>query len=112
MSAIVINRGTQDMTQVVLSADLFQDGVPQGSFTSDPVALLAPGAVDTLFLSTGWTPSVVGMVSAEISVVAAETDEDPSNDDAIVMQWITGLGTPAGNSATAVDNGAAENHIA
>lgn len=112
LSAIVINRGAQDMTQVILSADLFQDGVPQGSYSSDPIATLASGAVDTLFLNTAWTPPVVGLVSAEITVSAADPDDVPSDNDAIVMQRITGIGTPAGNSATAIDNDAAESSYA
>lgn len=108
VSAIIINRGAQDVTQVVLNADLLQDGVPQGTFTSDPIAAVAAGAVDTLVLNTGWTPTSSGMVTAEISVSSADPDGDPSDNEAAVAQWITGHATAAGNAAMAVDNDVVE----
>ncbi len=108
ISAILINRGAQDATQAVLHADLFLDGVPQGSFASDPIAALAPGAVDTITLNTGWTPAAASMVSAEINVSSADPDDDPSDNETAVTQWITSTGTASGNAAMAVDDGMVE----
>lgn len=89
VSAGVLNNGGMEQTNVVLTAHVFMDGSPVGDFTSDVVPSMARGALDTLVVNTGWTPSSPGMVTVDVEVTADQTDDNPGDNDGHTAVRIT-----------------------
>ena len=86
----VVNNGSAAQPNTVLNAEVFVDGVSQGTFTSPSGTTINPGTRDTLVLSTGWTPSVPGMVEVQITVQSDSTDANPGDNVATKTFDVTG----------------------
>lgn len=85
----VRNNGGMDMTNVIVDCEVFVDGASQGTFSSPPVAVMAPGQMDTVLFDTGWMPSAAGMVEYAMSVRADSTDMGPGDNAASIDQLVT-----------------------
>lgn len=103
VKAIVLNAGTLGAIAVTCTASITLEGAPQGSFTTS-VAAVGAGAVDTLVVSTGWTPSAAGRVQVALSVSALSADDEPSDNDLARWMDVTAPGLAAGNNAMALDD--------
>ena len=107
LSGIVANVGLNDATGVSLEAEVFLDGVSQGTFQG-PTSDLPSRMVDTLVLHTGWTPPMTGKVDVEIQVVASQPDEDQTDNLASATYQVTGPAWGEGDNQFALDAGTVE----
>jgi hypothetical protein len=103
VKAIVLNAGTLGAITVTCTATITLDGAPQGSFTSS-VGAVGAGAVDTLVVSTGWTPAAAGRVQVAVSVSALSADDEPSDNGLERWMDVTAPGLADGNNAMALDD--------
>ncbi|MCB0793224.1 MAG: T9SS type A sorting domain-containing protein [Flavobacteriales bacterium] len=106
VGAEVINNGGSDQTNIVVTAEIFEGGVSQGTFTSAPYALLAPGALDSIFVTTNWTPTMTGTVTVELSVDGDNADIDPSDNTGSGTFTVTGPSQADGYSNMGLDDNA------
>jgi hypothetical protein len=60
--------------------------------------------MDTLVLSTGWSPAGSGRLEVAITVSALSSDDEPADNSATRSLWITGPGLTEGNNAMALDD--------
>lgn len=83
IGADVENIGFLDQTNIALQWEIFDPAmVSLGSGTSSStIANLSNGQNDTIWVSTGITPTTLGTYTIEITVVATNTDDVPSNND-------------------------------
>lgn len=107
VGAAIQNSGGADQTNIVIEATITQDGVPQGTFSSTPIAVMASSEVDSFYINTGWTPSSPGLVEVSYSVSADSADIDPGDNTATRRFTVTGPAPADGNDQMAQDRGPA-----
>ncbi|MCB9167390.1 MAG: T9SS type A sorting domain-containing protein [Flavobacteriales bacterium] len=112
VGAAVVNNGGLAQTNVVLTAEILLDGNPVGTYSSSPVATSAPSQVDTIIVSTGYTPTAPGTITVNVTVSADQTDDDMSNNTGSKAMEITGTALADGSNAWARDNNAAGSFFA
>ena len=110
LAAVVANVGGNSASNVRLEAEVFLDGMPQGSFQGIGTTLAA-GSVDTLVLATGWTPPVTGLVTAQLEVTSVQVEDDPTDNIGSTSLTVTGPAWGEGDHAFAVDAGSVERGI-
>ncbi|MCB0793225.1 MAG: T9SS type A sorting domain-containing protein [Flavobacteriales bacterium] len=103
VGADVTNNGGADQTNVIVTAEIFEGGVSQGTFSSMPYPLLAAGTHDSIYVMTNWTPTMTGEVSVELSVAADDPDSDPSDNSGSKSMTITGPAAADGYSNMGLD---------
>ena len=86
----VVNNGSAAQPNTVVNAEVFVDGVSQGTFVSATGTTILPGARDTLVLSTGWTPTTPGSVEVQINITSDSTDANPGDNTATKTFEVTG----------------------
>lgn len=77
--AIAMNFGIAAQNNLSYDWVVTLDGGTVASGTAAGAALLAPGAVDTVWVSTGYTPNATGEVVVSFEVSADETEEVPAD---------------------------------
>ncbi len=77
--AIVTNFGVAAQTNLSYDWEITLDGSSVASGTEAGAASLAAGATDTVWVSTGYTPSAVGEIVVSFEVSADETEEVPAD---------------------------------
>ncbi|MCB0793223.1 MAG: T9SS type A sorting domain-containing protein [Flavobacteriales bacterium] len=102
----VRNLGTLALFQVWLEAEVFQNGVSQGMFFSDTLALLSALGSDTLEIETGWSAPSSGIVTVDYRARHTGTEDAPGDETASRTHRVTGPGGPSeGNSAMSLYSG-------
>ncbi|MBK8340082.1 MAG: T9SS type A sorting domain-containing protein [Flavobacteriales bacterium] len=107
----VRNLGHVALFNVTLNTDVTLGGVPQGTWTSDTIAVLEPGARDTLTIQTDWAPSSIGNVEIAYLAESGGSEDFPGNEDAQRQFQVTGPGWAAGDGAMALRNAPTEGGI-
>ncbi len=107
VGAALQNSGGAAQTNIVIEATITQDGVPQGTFASSPIAVMTASEVDSFYINTGWTPSSPGLVEVSYSVSADSADIDPSDNIATRRFTVTGPAPADGNDQMTPDRGPA-----
>jgi len=79
LGAAVSNNGINTQTNIVVSAEIFSNGVSQGVFESDPLGSLEFLETDSIFFDSGFTPSELGEVEVQMSISSDNPDENPDN---------------------------------
>jgi len=105
VSVEVMNRGTTTVQNIGADAAIDLDGTPQGTFSSPELSELAPGERATLVVTTGWTATGTGTLTAHVTLTQNGTDDDPSDNVGSTGQQITGPGWDDGYGAMACDEG-------
>jgi hypothetical protein len=81
LSATIRNNGLSTVTNVVLTANIYdQSNALVHTSTAPVLASLAAGTNSTQTVSVAFTPAVAGTYRFEYAVSIAETDQDASND--------------------------------
>lgn len=86
--AVSSNVGAAAQTNIVYTWDVSLDGTSMASGTENGPASLAVGEIDSVFISTGYTPTM-GDVEITISVSADETDEALDNNEMVTGFEVT-----------------------
>ena len=111
VAADVVNYGAAAQPNVVLTAEVFENNVSVGSYTSNPYPSLAAGMRDSLVILTGWTPSAIGDVRVEFSVVSDSVDANPGDNARMRHFQVTGPSAADGWNRMAVDTGAMDSRF-
>ncbi|MCB9170994.1 MAG: T9SS type A sorting domain-containing protein [Flavobacteriales bacterium] len=108
VGARIRNNGTAACTNVVLTVNIAQDGMPLGgAMSSTPLGLIPPDSTVFLTIATGVVPDAPGTVSIAYSVQADEPDDDPSDDLAEREFHVSGPDLSDGSNVMARDEGGA-----
>ena len=78
---VASNIGAAAQTNIVYTWDVSLGGTSVANGTEAGPASLAAGEVDSVFISTGYTPDALGDVEITISVAADETEEAPADNE-------------------------------
>jgi hypothetical protein len=105
VSAEVMNRGTQILDGIGLSASVALDGTVQLVLDTLLSGTLIPGERITVVLATGWIPASAGQVTVTFTASSNATDDDPGNNTGGTSLRITGPGWDLGYGAMARDLG-------
>lgn len=76
---VVSNVGLADQTNLSYDWEVQLDGNSVANGTESGLTLLASGGVDTIWISTGYTPHAEGEIEVLATVSSDETDEVPSD---------------------------------
>lgn len=79
--ALVRNFGTADQNNVSLDWEITLDGSSVATGTEAGATLLAAGALDTVWISTGYTPDAVGELEITVTASSDESEEVPENNE-------------------------------
>lgn len=107
ITVALLNNGGQAQTNVVADAEVFMNGVSQGTFSSDPLPSLAAEARDSIVINTNWTPDEQGEVRIEVSVHADESEGFPGDNEGLTVMQMTGEGQAHNYSQWGQDDNAA-----
>lgn len=105
VSTVIMNRGVANVLGIGFDAEVFLNGVSQGTFSTEAVLELAPGERDTITLATGWTATSTGTIEVNVTATLSGVDEDPADNEATATMRITGPGWENGYGAMACDEG-------
>ena len=103
-SAAIVNNGGATQTNIVVSAQVSLNGNDVGTFLSDPLASLAPGARDTIVFNIDWTPSEAGTVEIVYTVEGDNEDSNPADNTLTRTMRLTAEGAANEWSAMGQDN--------
>lgn len=87
--AVATNFGVAAQNNVSYDWELTFDGSSVASGTEAGATMLMPGGMDTVWISTGYTPSAVGELVVSISVSADETEQVPDDNSGEVSVMYT-----------------------
>jgi hypothetical protein len=87
--AVATNFGVATQNNVSYDWELLLDGSSVASGTEAGAAMLMPGGMDTVWISTGYTPSTVGELTVSIEVSADETEQVPDDNSGEVSIMYT-----------------------
>jgi hypothetical protein len=79
--ALVRNFGTADQNNISLDWEITLDGSSVATGTEAGATLLAAGALDTVWISTGYTPDAVGELEISVTASSDESEEVPENNE-------------------------------
>ena len=92
--AVVTNFGVAPQTNLSYDWEITLDGSSVASGTAAGASVLAPGAVDTVWVSTGYTPDATGEIVVSFEVSATESEEVPADnvlsDNLLITDYIWG----------------------
>ncbi|MFT3884987.1 MAG: choice-of-anchor J domain-containing protein [Flavobacteriales bacterium] len=108
VSAIVINNGSQEQTNLVATATVALNGTTVGTYASSPLPALARGEVDTLVIHTHYVPAEAGEVAISVTVGADRTDDFTGDNSGESNIRITNPSAAGLHSAWGRDHDAAE----
>lgn len=97
-SAFAENIGYTAQTNVVLTVDVTNGGGSVFNSSSAPLASLAPGTSDSLFLTSTFTPAGIGVYDVSMGLDQTETDDVTSNNQTVLNFEVT-------DTVYAIDNG-------
>ncbi len=97
-SAFAENVGYTGQTNVQLDVDVDNGSGSVFNNSSNPLATLAPGASDSLYLVSTFTPSGIGMYDVTMMLSQTETDDVLSNNEMVLNFEVT-------DTIYAIDNG-------
>ncbi len=89
LGAAVSNNGINPQSNIIVSAEIFSNGVSQGVFESDPLASLEFLETDSIFFDSGFTPSELGEVEVQMSVSSDNPDQNPDNNSGVESFLVT-----------------------
>lgn len=105
VSAVARNRGTLASFQVVAEVTLEHEGEFVGTFTSDPLPVLAPGSAAIIVVETGWLPDAPGNLSATVTISASAQDQFPQDNSLQTAMRFTGPEPAEGSNTMSLSDG-------
>ncbi|MEX1132960.1 MAG: T9SS type A sorting domain-containing protein [Flavobacteriales bacterium] len=105
VSAELMNRGTQALDGMNLSASVALDGTVQLVLDTLLAGSLNPGERTIIVLSSDWIPASAGAVTVTFTASSSGTDDEPTNNSSVAALRITGPGWDLGYGAMARDMG-------
>ncbi|MFM1876460.1 MAG: hypothetical protein RL266_2197 [Bacteroidota bacterium] len=81
VGAVVLNFGTAAQSNVSLDWEVTLGGTSVATGTEAASASLASGDVDTVWISTGYTPDAVGELVVTVTASADESEDVPANNE-------------------------------
>lgn len=97
-SAFAENVGYTNQTNVQLDVDVNDGSISVFTGSSSAISTLSPGASDSLYLTSTFTPSGIGNYDVTMTVSQTETDDETSNNEAVLNFAVT-------DTVYAIDNG-------
>ncbi|MCB0793226.1 MAG: T9SS type A sorting domain-containing protein [Flavobacteriales bacterium] len=96
LGASVRNSGSNIMYNVIIDAEISQDGVSQGTFSSTPLAQLGIDVLDSVYFSTGWAPTTPGRITIDYFVRSDSADIDSTDNFGMRNFRVTSAGEADG----------------
>lgn len=105
IGAEFMNRGTSVLTNVQATISLTLGG---GIHVTSPIASLAPGETQRVFVNTGWSAITSGELQLNATSSHDSVDDDPADDNGSTSFLITSPGAAGGFAQMGIDGGIEE----